>query len=122
MNIDEQREIAREKRRRKHLERLGFEKPKCLLCEESDPRCLQLDHIAGRAHSEDLAILCANHHAIRTDLQKDHPPKAADPKDSCEVIGRFLEGLADFLELIVTRLREYGPMLIAMATAAVVAE
>ena len=115
--VNEDREIAREKRRRKHLERLGFENPSCFFCGESDPRCLQLDHIAGRAHSDDVWPICANHHAIRTDLQKDHPAKAGAALDICEVIGRFLEGLADFLEMIVTRLREYGPTLIAMAAA-----
>jgi hypothetical protein len=38
-----------------------------------------------------------------------------------EVIGRFLEGLADFLEFIAERLREYGPILIAAAVAAATA-
>ena len=115
--IDDERDFAREKRRRKHLERLGFDNPQCLFCGESDVRCLELDHIAGRAHSEDVWVLCRNCHAQRTDLQKDHPPKVADPTDRAEVIGRFLEGLADFLEFIVKRLREYGSELIAMATA-----
>jgi hypothetical protein len=113
----DQREINREKRIRKHYERLGFDNPSCLICGESDPRCLQLDHIAGRAHSDDVWPICANDHARRTDFQKDHPPKQAPPREPLEVIGRFLQGLADFLELILTRLRDYGALLIAMAAA-----
>ena len=115
MQIDEGREIARAIRRRKSLERLGFNKPKCLFCDEDDPRCLQLDHIAGKAHSDDVWPVCLNDHMKRSDMQKDHPPKAALPRDQLEVIGRFLEGVADFLELIATRLREYGPFLMTMA-------
>ena len=33
MQIDEDREIARAIRRRKSVERLGFNKPKCLFCD-----------------------------------------------------------------------------------------
>lgn len=113
----ERRELAREKRRRKHMERLGFPDPRCLFCDEDDVRCLHLDHVAGQEFSDDVWPICANDHARRTDLQKDHPPKAADPGDNLEVIGRFSEGLADFLEMAVTKLREYGPMLCAEAAA-----
>jgi hypothetical protein len=113
---DDDREFAREARHRKNLERLGFDDPRCLFCGEDDVRCLELDHVAGRSHSDDVWPLCRNCHATRTDLQKDHPPKVAPPKDSLEVIGRFLLGLADFFEMLIGRLREYGETLIAMAT------
>ena len=116
-NEAERRERAREKRLRKHYERLGFPNPKCFFCGENDVRCLHLDHIAGREFSDDLWPICANHHAIRTDLQKDHPSKLAGPKDILEVIARFILGLADFLEMMVTKLREYGPILCSEAAA-----
>lgn len=113
----ERRELARDKRRRKHLERLGFSNPSCFLCGEDDVRCLHLDHIEGREFTENQWPICANDHARRTDLQKGHAPKAADPKDILEIIGRFVQALADFLEMIVRKLREYGPILCAEAAA-----
>jgi hypothetical protein len=112
---DDEREIAREKRLRRNVERLGVDDARCLFCPEDDPRCLEKDHIAGRAHSDDVVILCANCHRRRTDLQKDHPPKQAPQKETMEVIGRFLLGVADFFEMLVGLFRQYGETLIAMA-------
>lgn len=113
----EAREDAREKRRRRHLERLGFENARCLFCGEDDIVCLHLDHIDGREFSDAVWPLCANCHARRTHLQKDHPPKNAEPTDPLERIGRRIEGHADYLEMSVTRFREYGAMLCAEAAA-----
>lgn len=113
----EWREHEREKRRRRHLERLGFPNARCFFCGEDDVRCLQLDHIDGREFSDVVWPLCANCHAKRTDFQKDHPPKEADPTYPLELHGRFDEGLADILEMAVTRLREFGPILCAEAAA-----
>lgn len=115
MHDDEERQIAREKRRRRHLERLGLDDPRCPLCGEDDVRCLELDHIAGRAFSEDVVLICASCHRKRTDLQKDHPPKQAPPDNLLEIIGRFLLGVADFFELLIERFRQYGEALIRMA-------
>ena len=50
-------------------------------------------------------------------MQKDHPPKLARPTDPLERIGRMVEGHADYLEMAVTRLREFGPILCAEAAA-----
>ncbi|HEU0045465.1 hypothetical protein [Sphingomonas sp.] len=114
----EQREHAREKRRRRHLLRLGFADPRCLFCGEDDVRCLQLDHTDGiEFDAKSVWPLCANCHAKRTDLQKDHPPKNADPADPLERAGRKIEGLADYLEMAVTELRHLGPIWCADAAA-----
>jgi hypothetical protein len=114
---DEDRDFEREKRRRKHLERLGFENPKCLYCPEKDVRALQLDHIAGRAYSDDVWVVCSNCHLKRTDIQKDHPPKVAPVDNQLEITGRFLLGVADFFEFLIKRFREDGETLINMAAA-----
>lgn len=113
----EARELGREKRRRKHLERIGFPNARCFYCGQDDYVCLQLDHTDGQEFSNVLWPLCANCHAKRTHLQKDHPPKDAMPIDPLEQAGRFDEGLADYLEMAVTRLREFGPILCAEAAA-----
>ena len=113
----EVREHAREKRRRKHLERIGFPNARCLFCGEDDYVCLQLDHLDGREFSDAVWPLCANCHAKRTHLQKDHPPKNAQAAHPLERAGRFIEGLADYCEMEVTRLREFGAMLCAEAAA-----
>ena len=114
----ETREHAGEKRRRRHIVRLGFADPRCLFCDEDDVRCLQLDHTDGIEFAKkEVWPLCANCHAKRTDRQKDHPPKDADPTDPLERVGRHIEGLADYLEMEVTRLRHLGPILCAEAAA-----
>lgn len=113
----EAREHGREKRRRKHLERVGFPNARCIYCGEDDYVCLQLDHTDGQEFSDARWPLCANCHAKRTHMQKDHPPKDAEPLDPLERIGRMVEGHADYLEMAVTRLREFGPILCGEAAA-----
>ena len=113
----EAKEHGREKRRRKHLERIGFPNASCFFCGEDDYVCLQLDHVDGKEFSDVLWPLCANCHAKRTHLQKDHPAKIAMPTDPLERSSRFVEGAADYLEMMVTRLREFGPMLCREAAA-----
>jgi hypothetical protein len=112
---DEEREIAREKRQRQRFEKLGFPEPRCIFCGVDDVRCLELHHIAGRGHSDDVWPVCRNCHAVLTDFQGDHPPKDAPPDNVLEIIGRFLLGVADFLEMLITRCRDYGETLIRMA-------
>jgi 5-methylcytosine-specific restriction endonuclease McrA len=112
---DEELMRSREARLRRKLENLGFDEPKCLFCGEDDPFCLELDHIAGRAHDETVWPLCRNCHARRTHLQKDHPPKGPDLRQEDEQLGRFLLGLADFFEMLIEKLRAWGSELIAKA-------
>jgi hypothetical protein len=115
---NEERAIAREKRLRLKFEKLGFPNPRCVICGEDNILCLELHHIAGRGHNDDVWPVCRNCHAVLTDHQKDHPRKEAPPDNVLEIIGRFLLGVADMFELLIARFREYGEALIRMATGA----
>ena len=44
----------------------------CLICTESDPRCLERHHIAGRAYADECVTVCSNCHAKLSEMQKDH--------------------------------------------------
>ena len=113
----EEREHQREKRRYRDRERLRFSEKGCFYCGEDDHACLHLDHMDGQEFSDRLWPLCANCHSKRTRYQKEHPPKTALPTDPLERSGRFVEALADYLEMAVTRLREFGPILCGEAAA-----
>src|ERR1700693_545858 len=56
-----------EDRKQQRLRRLGTQNPRCVVCGESDPAVLDLHHIAGRKHSDDVSIVCANHHRKLSD-------------------------------------------------------
>jgi len=99
-------------RRTRALERLGTDKPRCVICGEDNPHCLEAHHIAGRKYDPATEILCRNCHRKASDLQQDHPKPPACPPSQDERIGHFLLGLADFLLLIVEKLREFGQQLI----------
>jgi hypothetical protein len=115
MEADERR---RETRRQAALDRLGTNKPRCTVCGETDWRCLEAHHVAGRAYEEFRAIVCRNCHRKLSDMQKDQPPKIGDPPWTSERIGHFLLGLADFLLLLAEQLRRFGGELIALAVGA----
>jgi hypothetical protein len=51
-------ELEREKRRQMRLERLGTNTPRCVVCGEDDPSCLELHHIPGRKFGDELGIVC----------------------------------------------------------------
>ena len=108
-------EKLQERRKQKALERLGTNNPICVLCGETDWRCLELHHIAGKPFDGALAIVCRNCHRKLSDLQKDHPQPVSAPPDPFEGIGHFLLGLADLFALLVEKLREFGHDLISRA-------
>lgn len=108
-------EKEQERRKQKALERLGTNSPVCVLCGETDWRCLELHHIAGKPFDGALAIVCRNCHRKLSDMQKDHPPPTSAPPDPFERIGHFLLGLADLFALLVEKLREFGNDLILRA-------
>ncbi len=106
-------DLNKEKRRQKALERLGTNTPQCVHCGESDHRCLEAHHIAGRAYDEQTVVMCRNCHRKLSDSQKDHPPKVSEKDPSLlECIGHFLLGLADLFEMLMEKLREFGKALI----------
>lgn len=97
-------------------QRLGTRTPVCTTCDETNPHCLELHHIAGRKYHDDTVIQCRNCHRKLSDSQLDHlSPQATGPDAQLVVIGRYLLGLADWFALLVERLREFGAWLIELA-------
>lgn len=105
-------EIERERRRQLRLERFDTEAPRCAACPETDVRCLEAHHVAGRRYDALTVALCANCHKKVTDDQKDHPPLIPKGDPFLQQVGHFLLGLADMLRLIVDRLVAFGEALI----------
>ena len=106
---------AKEIRKQNRLEKLGDNKPVCVICGEDNPICLERHHIAGRAYSEDLSIVCRNCHRKLSDNQKDHPKQIGKSPTTLETIGHMLLGLAELFALLGERLRDYGKFLINTA-------
>ena len=106
----------KERRRIRAYRRLGSWDAACVVCGETNPHCLEADHIAGKKYSDDTAPLCLNCHRKRTDAQLDHPNLAAKAEPTyLEIVGRYLLGLAELFEMLAERLREFGLRLIEAA-------
>jgi hypothetical protein len=105
-------ERKREARHQRALERLGPNNPRCCICVEDDPRCLERHHIPGRGHGDEEAIVCRNCHRKLSDMQEDHPSQIGTPPDPVEHIAHFMFGIADLFELLIKKLREFGALLI----------
>ncbi|HEY8650925.1 MAG TPA: hypothetical protein VIL70_08430, partial [Chthoniobacterales bacterium] len=60
-------------------------------------------------------ILCRNCHRKQSDDQKDHPKAENSPPTLFDRAGHFLLGLADLLESLVKKCREYGHALMEHA-------
>src|SRR4051794_39848702 len=122
---DFERKAFRASRLRAHQRRLkathascqecGVSDLGCLVCGEDDPDLLEADHIAGRKHDDTTFHLCRNHHALRSDLQREEPKGGSDPKNPLEIIGRWLLGIAQYFELLIDTLRLFGEFLIELA-------
>ena len=109
------KELAREIRKQKRLEKLGTNNPICGTCGEQDYRTLERHHVAGRKHDPDTVVICRNCHRKVSDDQRDHPDPAPGSDQMLHTIGLFLIGLADLLELILEKLTEFGLVLIERA-------
>jgi len=114
----DKQELAREARKQRRLEALGTNDPICGTCGETDWRCMEMHHVAGRKHDGATVNVCRNCHRKVSDDQKDHPASnpAADPM--LQSIGHFLLGLADLLRLAIEKLTEFGHALIERAATA----
>jgi hypothetical protein len=112
---DKDAEIRREARRRRALERLGSDNPKCVICPENDPLALELHHLEAQEFGNSLVIVCRNCHRKLSDRQKDHPNKIGDPPNDLEGIAHFLLGLADLSEFLIKKLREFAAQLIKLS-------
>jgi len=95
-----------EVRKRQVFKRLGTEHPVCLHCAQLDWRCFEADHIARRAYDGQTGLLCANCHRKKTDPADNK--RQPDDAPLLERVGRYLDGLADFLAAIVAKLREFA--------------
>lgn len=109
------KELAREIRKQRRLEKLGTNSPICGTCGETDYRVLEKHHVAGRKHDPDTVIICRNCHRMASDDQKDHPAIGSDADAMLSAIGMFLLGLADLLELVIDKLASFGMALIDRA-------
>ncbi len=112
------KELARETRKQNRLEALATNDPICGTCGETDWRCMEKHHVAGRKYDDATVNECRNCHSKVGDDQKDHPAfnPAADP--TLQAIGHFLLGLADLLRLAIEKLSEFGQTLIERAAMA----
>jgi hypothetical protein len=108
-------ELKKERRRQYALERLGTNNPCCVICGETDWRCLERHHIAGRCFHEATVILCRNCHRKQSDDQKDHPKAESASPNMFDRAGHFLLGLADLFVLLIEKCRDYGYALIEYA-------
>ncbi len=103
----------KEDRKQQQLRRLGTQNPICVACGESDPSVLELHHIAGRKHDDDLSIVCANCHRKLLNSQRDRASGGLQrPGGQSAHLGHYLLGIADLLEMIVSTLRKFGARLI----------
>ena len=109
------RGLESERRLQKAYERLGTNNPRCAICGESDPHCLELHHPGGRAFTDATIILCRNCHRKLEDGRKDHPPQIGNAADLGEHAGHVLLGLADLFAQLVAILRQFGLELIERA-------
>lgn len=114
----DEREKRIERNKQTRLETLGTNEPMCLTCPETHFACFENHHLAGRRYHGIRARECKNCHAKLTAAQKGHPPPHKDAPTFEEVVGRFILGLADFFELLIVTLRQFGQQLIAQATQA----
>jgi hypothetical protein len=102
------------RRKRSRLHKLGTDNPRCW-CGNNDWRVIEEHHPDTRKRDHLTVLLCANHHRIVTDDQKDHPKENPGCDEFLASVGNFLLGLADMLELVLDRLYEFGEALIARA-------
>lgn len=105
-----------EKRRRRALQRLGTDAPRCCMCGEDNPHCLERHHIAGQTDGEETCIVCRNCHRKLSDKQYDQPGFAGHHSDMTGRIAQFLLGLAELLKLAADKLVEFARYLLDHTT------
>ena len=104
-----------EDRLEQRYRKLGSRNPVCVNCGHNDPFALELHHIAGWKHHDDLVIVCRNCHRLLSDNQLDHPEDRDGQDTVLATIGHYLMGLADLFRMLAERLMEFGKALIALA-------
>ena len=104
-----------EDRLEQRYRKLGTRNPVCVCCGHDDPFALELHHIAGRNHHDDVAIVCRNCHRRLSDNQLDHPEDRDGQDTMLATIGHYLMGLADLFRMLAETLLEFGKALIDLA-------
>lgn len=104
--------FAAEARKQKRLDRLETANPQCVHCGESDDRCLEDHHIAGRRFDPATMVLCRNCHRKLSDMQRDHRKPIGNAPSLEECVAHFLLGLADLFELLIRKFREFAGILL----------
>ena len=100
-------------RLQQRLRKLGTNTPSCVCCGERYPMCLELHHVAGRKHHDDVSIVCRNCHRKLSDAQHDLPPEWLDESISEPArVGYYLLGLAEMLALTIETLRRFAHRLL----------
>lgn len=113
MTTTHQADMDLERKQQRALQRLGTDDPRCMTCGESDWRCLELHHIAGRAYDASTVILCRNCHRKLSDPSENRDAPVDPPL--LERVGRFLLGLAALLLMLAAKLKFFGDDLLAAA-------
>lgn len=104
-----------EDRLEQRYRKLGTRTPVCVCCGYDDPLALELHHIAGQKHHDDLSIVCRNCHRRLSDSQLDHPDDVQGQDTTLATIGHYLVNLADLFRMLADRLVEFGKHLIELA-------
>jgi hypothetical protein len=92
----------------KAQQRNGEYRPACICCSVDDPILLEKHHLHGKAHSDDVVLLCKNHHALITAGQNKLPPRARSQKASRkDQLACLLLNLILILEQIIKTLKDF---------------
>lgn len=111
------KELAREIRKQRRLEKLGTNNPRCGTCGECRWQAIERHHVAGRKCDAATTVLsCRNCHRVLSDDQIDHPAFDTTTDELLQRIGHFLLGLADLLKIVIEKLTEFGLVLIDRST------
>jgi hypothetical protein len=102
--------IDQDRRLEQQYRRLGTRNPACVICGERNPFCLELHHIAGKKHHDDVSIVCRNCHRELTSQQQDNVAETG--QSPIVTIARYLQGLCDFLAMVIKTLRDFAKDLI----------
>lgn len=102
-----------EARAQARQDRLGPD-ARCVLCGESDTRCLERHHVAGQHFANTLVVVCRNCHRKLSDDQRDHPPPSAADPPLLERFAHWLMGVADLLQDLADAMRAWGKLLLRL--------